>query len=152
MRAAFERRGQTAHRMLNGIDGVTCIEPQGAFYAFPNLTWLLGRSLAGRSAATTTELAEVLLEEAKVAVVPGVDFGSDDHVRLSYATSAALITEGLARIIGTPGEQTGAGYKITIGRSDFTMKQMGATINARMGLNTWAAFRSLVTWRCWRPR
>ena len=56
------------------------------------------------------------------------------------AIAGKLDTEAIARTIGTPGEQNGAVYKITIGRSDFAMKEMGATINARMGLNTWAAF------------
>src|SRR5207245_7192898 len=56
MRAAFERRSQTAHKMLNRTDGVTCIEPEGAFYAYPNLTGLLGRDVGGRKAATTIEL------------------------------------------------------------------------------------------------
>ena len=64
------------HTMLNEIPGVTCIEPQGAFYCFPNVSGLLGRPIAGRTCATTLELAEHVLAEAKVAVVPGEAFGA----------------------------------------------------------------------------
>jgi aspartate/methionine/tyrosine aminotransferase len=98
MRAAFERRAGTAHKMLTGIDGVTCIEPEGAFYAYPNLTGLLGRSIAGRKAETTTELAELLLEEAKVAIVPGEAFGTPGYARLSFALGDDDLGEGLQRI------------------------------------------------------
>jgi aspartate/methionine/tyrosine aminotransferase len=98
MRSAFERRAATAYKMLNGIDGVTCIEPEGTFYAYPNLTGLLGRSIAGRKAQTTTELAELLLEEAKVAIVPGEAFGTPGYARLSFALSDDDLGEGLQRI------------------------------------------------------
>ena len=98
MRAAFERRAQLAHKLLNGIDGVTCIEPEGAFYAFPNLTGLYGRSINGRQAQSTVELAEILLEEAKVAVVPGEAFGAPGYARLSFALGDDDLGEGLQRI------------------------------------------------------
>ena len=98
MRAAFERRAATAHKMLNGIDGVTCIEPEGAFYAYPNLTGLLGRNIGGRKAETTVELAELLLEEAKVAIVPGEAFGTPGYARLSFALGDDDLGEGLRRI------------------------------------------------------
>jgi aspartate/methionine/tyrosine aminotransferase len=98
MRSAFERRAATAYKMLNGIDGITCIEPEGAFYAYPNLTGLLGRSIAGRKAQTTTELAELLLEEAKVAIVPGEAFGTPGYARLSFALGDDDLGEGLQRI------------------------------------------------------
>jgi aspartate/methionine/tyrosine aminotransferase len=98
MRAAFERRGQTAYKMLNGIDGVTCVEPEGAFYAFPNLTGLLGRTIRGRKASTTIELAELLLEEAKVAFVPGEAFGTPGYARVSFALGDDDLGEGLRRI------------------------------------------------------
>jgi aspartate/methionine/tyrosine aminotransferase len=98
MRDAFTRRGATAHKMLNGIDGVTCIEPQGAFYAFPNLTGLLGRDIRGRKAGSTTELAELLLEEAKVAIVPGEAFGAPGYARLSFALGDDDLGEGLRRV------------------------------------------------------
>jgi aspartate/methionine/tyrosine aminotransferase len=98
MRAAFERRAATAHKLLSGIDGVTCIEPEGAFYAYPNLTGLLGRTLAGRTAQTTIELSELLLEEAKVAIVPGEAFGTPGYARLSFALGDDDLGEGLQRI------------------------------------------------------
>ncbi|MBA2496665.1 MAG: pyridoxal phosphate-dependent aminotransferase [Acidimicrobiia bacterium] len=98
MRAAFDRRGRSAHQLLNSIDGVTCVEPEGAFYAFPNLTGLLGRPIGGRSPATTTELAEVLLDTAKVAVVPGEAFGAPGYARISFALGDDDLGEGLRRI------------------------------------------------------
>jgi aspartate/methionine/tyrosine aminotransferase len=98
MRAAFERRAGIAHRILSGIDGVTCVEPQGAFYAYPNLTGLLGRPIRGRKAATTAELAEVLLDEVKVAVVPGEAFGTPGYARISFALGDDDLSEGLTRI------------------------------------------------------
>ena len=103
MRAAFERRGQTAYKMLNAIDGVTCIEPEGAFYAYPNLTGLLGRPIAGRRAQTTVELAELLLEEAKVAIVPGEAFGTPGYARISFALGDDDLGEGLQRIADVVG-------------------------------------------------
>jgi aspartate aminotransferase len=74
--------------------------PRGAFYAFPNVSGILGRRVPDSGAVLrgSVDVAAFLLEQARVAVVPGVDFGSDAHVRLSYATSDALITEGLARM------------------------------------------------------
>jgi aspartate/methionine/tyrosine aminotransferase len=98
MRAAFERRAGIAHRLLSGIDGVTCIEPEGAFYAYPNLTGLLGRPIRGRKAQTTTELAELLLDEVKVAVVPGEAFGTPGYARISFALGDDDLGEGLTRI------------------------------------------------------
>ncbi len=98
MREAFTRRGITMHRMLNDIDGVNCIEPQGAFYCFPNVTGLLGRDIRGRSAATTLELADLVLEEAKVAFVPGEAFGAPGYARFSFALGDADLEEGIRRI------------------------------------------------------
>jgi aspartate aminotransferase len=98
MRSAFERRAATAYKLLNGIEGITCIEPEGAFYAYPNLTGLLGRSIAGRTAQTTIELSELLLEEAKVAIVPGEAFGTPGYARLSFALGDDDLGEGLQRI------------------------------------------------------
>ncbi len=85
MRTAFERRAQTMHRMLNEIPGVTCIEPQGAFYAYPDLTGLLGRPIGGVTANTTLELADLVLDQAKVAFVPGEAFGLAGYGRFSFA-------------------------------------------------------------------
>ncbi|MDZ7675179.1 MAG: pyridoxal phosphate-dependent aminotransferase [Acidimicrobiales bacterium] len=98
MREAFDRRRQTIWRMLDAIDGVTCLEPEGAFYAYPNLNGLLGRELAGRAASTTLELAEVILEEAKVAIVPGEAFGTPGYARLSFALGDDDLAEGVRRI------------------------------------------------------
>ena len=103
MREAFTRRGTTMHRMLNDIDGVTCIEPQGAFYCFPNFTGLLGRDIGGRSAATTLELADLVLEEAKVAFVPGEAFGAPGYARLSFALGDDDMQEGISRIANLVG-------------------------------------------------
>ena len=98
MRTAFERRAALMHTMLNEIPGVTCIEPQGAFYCFPNVGGLLGRPLAGRTCVTTLELAEHVLTEAKVAVVPGEAFGAPGYLRLSFAVGDEAITEGIKRL------------------------------------------------------
>ena len=98
MRAAFERRGRTMHSMLSAIPGVTCIEPQGAFYCFPSLTGVLGREIAGRTPTTTLELCEVLLDEAKVALVPGEAFGAPGYARLSFALGDDDLVEGVQRI------------------------------------------------------
>ena len=84
--------------MLNDIDGVTCLEPEGAFYAFPNLTGLLGRDLGGATAATTLELADLILEEAKVAFVPGEAFDAPGYGRFSFALGDDDLAEGIARI------------------------------------------------------
>ncbi|MGI9665576.1 MAG: pyridoxal phosphate-dependent aminotransferase [Acidimicrobiia bacterium] len=98
MRTAFDRRRRTMVRMLRAIDGVTCQEPQGAFYAFPNLTGLLNRDLGGRSASSTLDLAEILLDTSNVAIVPGEAFGAPGYARLSFALSDEDLIEGLERI------------------------------------------------------
>jgi aspartate/methionine/tyrosine aminotransferase len=98
MRSAFDRRRQLMFDMLNDIDGVTCTEPQGAFYAFPNMGGLLNRSLNGSTAATTMELAALLLEEVNVAIVPGEAFGAPGYARLSFALSDEDLVEGIGRI------------------------------------------------------
>jgi aspartate/methionine/tyrosine aminotransferase len=98
MRDAFDRRRRTMHKMLNDIPGVVCPEPEGAFYAYPNLNGLLGRDLGGRTAATTLELAEVVLEKAEVAFVPGEAFGTPGYARFSFALADADLEEGLARL------------------------------------------------------
>jgi len=85
------------HRLLNEIPGVTCTNPQGAFYAFPSLKGVLGRSLAGRRAKTTLELAEVVLDAVNVAFVPGEAFGAPGYARFSYALSDDDLVEGVNR-------------------------------------------------------
>ena len=98
MREAFARRGATMHTMLNEIPGVTCIEPEGAFYAFPNFGGVLGRDIDGVRPATTTELAELILEKAKVAIVPGEAFDAPGYARLSFALGDDDLVEGITRI------------------------------------------------------
>jgi len=98
MRAVFDRRRRVIHGMLNDVPGVTCIEPQGAFYAYPNLTGLLGRDLGGHTASTTLELADLVLEQAKVAFVPGEAFDSPGYGRFSFALGDEDLEEGIARI------------------------------------------------------
>jgi aspartate aminotransferase len=98
MRTAFDRRRKIIWEMLNGIPGVTCIEPEGAFYAYPSFAGVLGRDLRGRRPETTLELAEVLLDEARVAIVPGEAFGTPGFARLSYALGDDDLVEGVTRI------------------------------------------------------
>jgi len=98
MRAAFERRGRRMHALLANIDGVTCMEPQGAFYCFPSFAGVLGREIAGRRPADTLELCEVLLEEVKVAIVPGEAFGAPGYARMSFALGDDDIEEGVSRV------------------------------------------------------
>jgi aspartate aminotransferase len=97
MREAFDRRRKVMTSMLNAIDGVHCAEPDGAFYCYPNVSGLLGRTLGGRVATNSAELAETLLEQIKVAVVPGEAFGTTEHFRLSYALGDDDLVEGLTR-------------------------------------------------------
>ncbi|CAA9241689.1 MAG: Aspartate aminotransferase [uncultured Acidimicrobiales bacterium] len=93
MRSAFDRRRRVIHRMLNEIEGVSCPEPKGAFYAFANLTGLLSDE-----APTTLDLAAAVLEEAKVAFVPGEAFGAPGYGRFSYALGDADLEEGITRL------------------------------------------------------
>jgi aspartate aminotransferase len=98
MRVAYERRGRLMYELLTAIPGIECVEPQGAFYCFPSFEAFLGREIAGRVANTTLELADVMLDEARVAVVPGEAFGAPGYARLSFATSDEDIVEGIQRI------------------------------------------------------
>jgi aspartate/methionine/tyrosine aminotransferase len=98
MRSAFDRRRATITGMLTKIPGVTLDEPQGAFYAFPDVQGVLGRPLRGRTPTTSSELAEICLEEVKVAVVPGEAFGAPGYFRLSYAMADDAMVEGVTRI------------------------------------------------------
>ena len=83
---------------LNAIDGVNCPVPTGAFYAYPDVTALLGREFDGVTPQTSAELAELILEKAEVAVVPGEAFGPSGYLRLSYALGDDDLAEGLARL------------------------------------------------------
>ena len=98
MRAAFDARRRTIVAMLGDVPGFVCPEPTGAFYAFPQVRGALGRDIAGRRAASSAELAELLLEEAEVAVVPGEAFGAPGYLRLSYALGDDDLVEGVGRI------------------------------------------------------
>ena len=98
MRAAFDRRRKTIVAMLNEVDGFVCPEPKGAFYAYPSVRGALGRKIAGRVAETSVELAEIILEEAEVAVVPGEAFGSPGYLRLSYALGDNDLVDGVTRL------------------------------------------------------
>jgi aspartate/methionine/tyrosine aminotransferase len=98
MRAVYTRRGATIHKLLNEIPGVTCLEPQGAFYAFPSFEGVLGKEVGGRTPTTTIELAEVILDRAKVAIVPGEAFGAPGYARLSFALGDDDLVEGVNRI------------------------------------------------------
>jgi aspartate aminotransferase len=98
MRTAFDRRRQTIVRMLREIPGVACPEPQGAFYVYPSVKGLLGRPIGGRTADDSVELAEIILEQAEVAVVPGEAFGTPGYLRLSYALGDDDLVEGVSRI------------------------------------------------------
>ncbi len=98
MRSAFDRRRRIMHRMLNEISGVVCPETQGAFYAFPSFEAVVGREIAGRSVSSTVELATVILDEAKVAIVPGEAFGAPGYARLSFALGDDDLVDGVGRM------------------------------------------------------
>jgi aspartate aminotransferase len=98
MRSAFDRRRKIIHTMLNEIDGVYCPEPEGAFYAFPSFEGLIGRELGGRVMHTTLDIADVVLDQAKVAFVPGEAFGAPGYARFSFALGDDDLVEGIRRI------------------------------------------------------
>ncbi|PIE31615.1 MAG: aspartate aminotransferase, partial [Ilumatobacter coccineus] len=103
MRDAFTRRGTIMHEMLSKIDGVTCLEPQGAFYCFPNVTGLLGREIGGQVANSSLELADLVLDQAKVAFVPGEAFGAPGYARFSFALGDDDLIEGISRFAALVG-------------------------------------------------
>jgi aspartate/methionine/tyrosine aminotransferase len=98
MREAFDRRRQTIVKMLGEVPGFVCPEPTGAFYAYPSIKGALGSDIRGRVASTSAELAEIILDEVEVAVVPGEAFGSPGYIRLSYALGDDDLVEGVGRI------------------------------------------------------
>ncbi len=98
MRSAFDRRRKTIVGMLNDVEGFHCPEPAGAFYAYPSVKAALDRDIKGRKASSSAELAELLLEEAEVAAVPGEAFGTPGYLRFSYALSDADLEEGVSRL------------------------------------------------------
>ncbi|GAB3227734.1 pyridoxal phosphate-dependent aminotransferase [Kineococcus gypseus] len=98
MREAFDRRRRRMTRMLSEIEGVRCPLPEGAFYAYPSVEALIGRSLRGHEITSSARLAELVLSEAEVAVVPGEAFGPSGYLRLSYALADADLEEGVGRL------------------------------------------------------
>ncbi|HOO90475.1 MAG TPA: pyridoxal phosphate-dependent aminotransferase, partial [Syntrophales bacterium] len=94
----FRKRRNYIVDAFNGMTGIQCMNPEGSFYVFPDVSSLYGKNCDGKTITGSASLAEYLLDSANVAVVPGVAFGSDDHIRLSYATSMKNIREGIARI------------------------------------------------------
>jgi aspartate/methionine/tyrosine aminotransferase len=98
MRSAFNRRRQVMTSMLNDVPGIVCPLPEGAFYCYPSVKGLLGKQIAGQRPTTSSQLAEVLLDDADVAVVPGEAFGTDGYFRLSCALSDADLEEGVSRL------------------------------------------------------
>ena len=98
MRDTYDRRRRRIHEMLSDISGVSCLEPEGAFYAFPSMKGVLGAEVGGRRPSTTLELAEIILDEARVAIVPGEAFGAPGYARFSYALGDDDLVEGVTRI------------------------------------------------------
>jgi aspartate aminotransferase len=98
MRVEFERRGKYMAERLNSIEGISCVEPTGAFYCFPDVSAHYGRSINGTKIDGSMDFAQALLEQVNVALVPGLPFGCDANVRLSFACSLEQITKGLDRI------------------------------------------------------
>ena len=98
MMQEFKKRREVIVDRLNAIEGIRCLKPQGAFYVFPNVSALFGRKANGKTLSSPCDVADYLLEAAKVAVVPGEDFGSQEHIRFSYATALADIEKGCQRI------------------------------------------------------
>lgn len=98
MRQSFDRRRKTIVAELNKIDGLWCPNPEGAFYVYPDVTGLLGREWGGVTPTTSLELADLILEQADVAVVPGEAFGPSGYLRLSYALGDEPLVEGVERL------------------------------------------------------
>ncbi len=99
MRREFEKRRRYLLERLHGIPGVRCVPPEGAFYTFPNVSAFYGKKVArGRKISGSTDLTAYLIQEARVTVVPGADFGSDKHVRISYCLGMEQIRDGLERM------------------------------------------------------
>jgi aspartate aminotransferase len=98
MRTAFDRRRQTIQRMLSEVPGFRCLEPEGAFYVFPSVAGVFGRTVRGVEVSSSLQLADLILEHAKVAIVPGEAFGAPGYARLSYALGDADLVEGVSRI------------------------------------------------------
>ena len=98
MKEQFDKRRKFMVEKINSIKGLSCRNPRGAFYVMINITQLKGKTIRGSIINSSLDLAKVLLDEGKVAVIPGIGFGDDDYIRLSYATSMENIEKGLERI------------------------------------------------------
>jgi len=98
MREEFAKRRRYIVDRLNAMPKIRCHNPEGAFYVFPNVSALYGRRFGNKAITNSTEFTTFLLEAARIAVVPGVEFGNDNHVRISYATSMANIEKGMNRM------------------------------------------------------
>jgi aspartate/methionine/tyrosine aminotransferase len=98
MGEAFDRRRKLIVGLLNEIPGFVCPTPTGAFYVYPSVKGVLGKTIRGKTPTTSAELATLILEEVEVAAVPGEAFGPSGYLRFSYATSDADIVEGIGRI------------------------------------------------------
>ncbi|MFQ5862098.1 MAG: pyridoxal phosphate-dependent aminotransferase [Candidatus Brocadiales bacterium] len=96
----FDKRRHYMVERLRMLEGLSCAMPAGAFYIFPKVSGLYQRGIAGKDVSNSTELVDLLIEKARVAFVPGVCFGSDDHIRISFATDMAQIEEGMNRLEG----------------------------------------------------
>ena len=95
---AFKERRDFMVEKINSIENLSCLKPQGAFYVMVNISKLIGKTINGKAINNSVDFADYLLDDAKVAVVPGIGFGNDNYIRLSYATSLDNIKEGLNRI------------------------------------------------------
>jgi aspartate aminotransferase len=104
MREEFARRRRYIVDRLNAMPGVRCLNPEGAFYVFPNVSGMYGKSFADTVVTNSTKFSAFLLEVARIAVVPGVEFGSDAHIRISYATSMGNIEKGMDRMASALGQ------------------------------------------------
>lgn len=98
MREEFKKRRDFMVDKVNSIKGLSCRKPKGAFYIMVNITEMKGKTIDGITINDSLDMAKLLLDKAKVAVIPGIGFGADDYIRLSYATSMENIEEGLNRI------------------------------------------------------
>lgn len=98
MLSAYGKRRESVVESLNQVHGISCKKPDGAFYAFPNISGLLGKSYRGHPLLNVYELAEFFLDVARVTIVPGAPFGNDHHMRMSFAASLSVLQAGVERI------------------------------------------------------
>ncbi len=99
MVAEYDRRRRYMADRLNDMEGIKCLFPEGAFYVFPDVSSAYGRSFKGKRIADSAAFSDYMLEEHRIAIIPGIGFGADNHVRLSYATSMANIEKALDRFV-----------------------------------------------------